>query len=93
LLILTVPLSGTQDGLTALLAAACGEHSAVVKLLLESGASVNAVEKVGKQKCAVSFVLYFDKLVLLLLARQYLLHVAISISLYVIITIFTARAA
>jgi ankyrin repeat protein len=36
-----------QDGLTALLAAACGEHSEVVKALLESGANVNAVEKVS----------------------------------------------
>jgi ankyrin repeat protein len=35
-----------QNGVTALHAATCGCHSAVVKALLERGANINSVEQV-----------------------------------------------
>ena len=42
----TTTTTTTQNGLTALLAAASAGHTAVVKLLLERGADVNAQDKV-----------------------------------------------
>jgi hypothetical protein len=38
-----------QNGVTALLAATCGCHSAVVKTLLERGANINCVEQVSRR--------------------------------------------
>jgi len=38
----------SQDGLTALLAAASGEHTEVVQYLLENNANINSVDKVLK---------------------------------------------